>query len=101
MEIIELILQNTINSFDFGLVAAINILTYCINKIISEVIPSKSTVWNKRIILLCSAIFLGIFYHFINCGDDKLIINSIILSPVSWSWIGKPIMRSLHVDYKK
>lgn len=102
MEYIGGIIDNTINSFDFGLVVSINIATYVIIKIIDELNgENKVNVWVKRIVMLSTAIVLSVIYHFIDASEDKLIINSIVLAPVFWRWIGKPIVNKLKIDYKK
>ena len=49
--------------------------------------------------MLCSVILISIGYY-ITGTDTKLIINSAILAPVSWSWIFKPICKYLNIDYK-
>lgn len=98
METIDSIINSTLDSFDFGLVIVINIATYIINKVISEIY--KSNVFIKRCVLICVSLILGIFYHFM-VGDDKLILNSVILAPVFWSWIGKPVAKKFNADYNK
>lgn len=102
MEYIGGIIDNTINSFDFGLVISINIATYLIIKLIDEINGNKKvSVWIKRLVMILVSIVLSVIYHFIDNSEDKLIINSMILAPVFWSWIGKPIVSKLRVDYKK
>lgn len=102
MEYITGIIENTINSFDFGLVISINIATYLIIKFIDEINGNKKvSIWIKRLVMILCTIILSVFYHFIDASEDKLIINSMILAPVFWSWIGKPIVGKFKVDYKK
>lgn len=101
MEYIGGIIDNTINSFDFGLVISINIATYIIIKLIDEINGIKKVnVWIKRLVMIIVSLVLSLTYHFINPEEDKLIINSIILAPVFWSWIGKPIANKFKIDYK-
>lgn len=100
MEYISQIITTTLESFDFGFCAAVNILTYSIIKIIDELNKEKSVgTWTKRIVLIISTIIIGLIY-FVLGADNKLLINSAILAPVFWSWIAKPICTKLKIDYK-
>lgn len=101
MEYISQIINTTIESFDFGFCIAVNILTYLIIKLIDEINGSrKVATWTKRSIMLISVIAVSIAYY--STGNDpKLIINSAILAPVFWSWIGKPICDKLNIGYRK
>lgn len=100
MEYIKEIIDITIKSFDFSFCLIVNVLTYTIIKFIDSVNgTNKVATWIKRIIMLCSVILISIGYY-ITGTDTKLIINSAILAPVSWSWIFKPICKYLNIDYK-
>ena len=101
MEIINNMIQTTLESFDFSYCIVINILTYLIINIINSRngnIDMKT--WSKRLVLLICTIVLGISYYF-NGSDVKIIINSSILAPVFWSWIMKPICKKFKLDYKQ
>ena len=99
MEYIKEIIDITIESFDFSFCLIVNVLTYTIIKFIDSVNgTNKVTTWIKRIIMLCSVIIISILYY-ITGTDTKLIINSAILAPVSWSWIFKPICKYFNIDY--
>ena len=101
MEYISQIINTTIESFDFGFCVAVNILTYLIIKFIDELNGSrKVATWTKRCVMLIVVICISITYYVIG-SDPKLIINSAILAPVFWSWIGKPICNKLNIDYRK
>ena len=50
--------------------------------------------------MLIVVICISIAYYIIG-SNPKLIINSAILAPVFWSWIGKPICNKLNIDYRK
>lgn len=101
MEYISQIINTTIESFDFGFCIAVNILTYLIIKLIDEINGSrKVATWTKRSIMLISVIAISIAYY-VTGNDPKLIINSAILAPVFWSWIGKPICDKLNIGYRK
>lgn len=94
-EIISNIINTTINSFDFTFCIIVNITTYLI---IKWFINKELSTWNKRKIFIIASIILGIIYYFTG-SDIKILINSIILAPVSWSWIFKPICSKFNIDY--
>ena len=99
MDIIQQIIDNTISSFDFGFCISVNILTYLIIKLLDKVTKSKSvTTIQRKLVLLVSIFVLGVAYYFIG-ADVKLVLNSAILAPVFWSWIGKPIINKLGLGY--
>lgn len=101
MEYISQIINTTIESFDFSFCVAVNILTYIIIKLIDEINGSrKVTTWTKRGVMLIACIVISIVYY-ITGSNPKLIINSVILAPVFWSWIGKPICDKLNIGYRK
>lgn len=95
------IVNTTLSSFDFGLVVIINIATYIVVKLIDEFNGNKKVSKKlKRVVLIVCTFVLCIIYHFIDGANDKLILNSAILAPVFWSWIGKPIVSKFGIDYK-
>lgn len=101
---IEEIINNTIttiiSSFDFAYCISVNVLTYLIIKIIDELNGKKDvSTWSKRIVLLVVILSTGVLYNLIGC-DNKILLNSAILAPVSWSWIIKPICKYFKIDYK-
>lgn len=101
MEYISQIINTTIESFDFSFCIAVNILTYFIIKLIDELNGSrKVATWTKRCVMLIVVICISIVYY-VTGSNPKLIINSAILAPVFWSWIGKPICNKLNIDYRK
>ena len=101
MEYISQIINTSIESFDFGFCIAVNILTYLIIKLIDEINGSrKVATWTKRSIMLISVIAISIAYY-VTGNDPKLIINSAILAPVFWSWIGKPVCDKFNIGYRK
>ena len=101
MEYISQIINTTIESFDFSFCVAVNILTYLIIKLIDELNGShKVTTWTKRLVMLITVITISIAYY-ITGNNPKLIINSAILAPVFWSWIGKPICDKFNIGYRK
>lgn len=99
-EIINNIITTVISSFDLSYCISVNILTYIIIKIIDELNGKKDvSTWSKRIVLLVVILSTGVLYNLIGC-DNKILLNSAILAPVSWSWIIKPICKYLKIDYK-
>lgn len=98
----ERIIDQLITNFDFVLMLVINVITYVMIKLVDELNKEKQvTTWQKRIIFVVVAIVMGLVYYFI--GDTKaiVIIDSIIIAPVAWSWLAKPIAKRLGIDYKK
>lgn len=101
MEIINNIIETTIYSFDFTYCILVNISTYTIIKTLDDINGDKNVpIWTKRMVLLISVAIISIIYYFINF-DTKLILNSAILAPVSWTWIFKPICKKFKIDYKQ
>ncbi len=100
MELINELLNTTINSFDFGYCVTVNVLTYIIIKTITDIIGKDVKKWQKRCILLISIILVSSIY-FIVGTDTKLLLNSSILAPICWSWIFRPIFKYFGLDYKK
>ena len=99
MEIINNIIETTLNSFDFTYCIVVNLLTYIIIKLVDETAKNKVNIWIKRAILLSVILSTGVVYYLIN-EDVKLILNSAILAPVFWSWVMKPICKKFKIDYK-
>lgn len=100
----DTILGDTINkiisNFDLSFCVVVNIGTY----IIIQLLKSKPfniicSTWGKRLIFLVIAIICSVVYYFNNI-DIKIIFNSVILAPVSWSWIFKPICNKFNIGYK-
>lgn len=95
------IINQVLNNFDFTYMLIINVLTYIVIKIIDEINKEKIvTVLQKRIVLLASIIIVTLLYILFGYSNKLILINSAILSPVFWSWILKPIIKKLNIDYK-
>lgn len=99
MEIFNEALSTALTSFDFSFCISVNILTYIINKTLTDIKGAHVSTWAKRLVLLGSIIVIGSVWYFTN-QDLKLIINSAILAPVFWSWIVKPAFKKFNIDYK-
>lgn len=99
METINQIIQQVINSFDFTYCVVVNVLTYILVTILIYLCRGNVTRTVKKFTLLFSIILVSVIYY--NIGVDiKLIVNSSILAPVSWTWIIKPILSKIGYDYK-
>lgn len=98
-EVISNIVNTTIASFDFPYCVIVNLSTYLAIKIINAHNPRLLGTWSKRLVFFVISILVAIIYC--SSGSDyKIIFNSIILAPVSWSWIFKPICNKLNIGYK-
>lgn len=98
-EVILNIVNTTISSFDIPFCLICNIATYVAIKAYLDAKPNSNlTTWNKRVIFILVSSILAIGYYAIG-SDIKVLINSFILAPVSWSWIFKPICNKLNIDY--
>lgn len=95
--IIDILLEN----FDISYCVAVNIATYLIIKFIDDINGKKIVPrYCKRIILLLVIIVMAVIYH-LSGVNSKVIIDSAILAPVSWSWIFKPLCSRCNIDYRK
>ena len=90
MEIISSVIQTTLASFDFAYCVTVNILTYLI---ITGLAKKEKSLpkWGKRLVLIIDVLVLGIIWY-VATKDIRLVLNSAILAPVFWSWIGKPLV---------
>lgn len=99
METINQITQQVINSFDFTYCVVVNVLTYILVTILIYLCRGNVTRTVKKLTLLFSIIIVSVIYYAVGV-DVKLIVNSSILAPVSWTWIIKPILAKIGYDYK-
>ena len=100
MDIINNIINALISQFDFTYCVIVNIMTYLIINFMIKLAGGNVVVPIKRIVLLYSIIVIAVIYYFLGT-DIKVLVNSAILAPVSWSWIFKPIANKLGWDYKQ
>lgn len=100
MDIINNIINALISQFDFTYCVIVNIMTYLIINFMIKIAGGNVVVPIKRIVLLFSIIVIATIYYFLGT-DIKVLVNSAILAPVSWSWIFKPIANKLGWDYKQ
>ena len=100
MEIINNIIQTTLESFDFAYCIVVNLLTYFVISTINNKRGHKDiNTWTKRLVLLITILSTGVVYYLIG-SDTRVLLNSAILAPVFWSWILKPICKKFKIDYK-
>ena len=100
MDVINNIINALISQFDFTYCVIVNIMTYLIINLMIKLVGGNIVVPIKRIVLLFSIIVIAAIYYFLGT-DIKVLVNSAILAPVSWSWIFKPIANKLGWDYKQ
>lgn len=102
VNIINDIINQVINNFDFTYMLTINIFTYIIIKLIDEFNGDKvvKPVY-KKLILLLSSIILLVIHLCLNIKDINILINSTIAAPVFWSWCVKPILNKYNLNYKE
>lgn len=100
MDVINNIINALISQFDFTYCVIVNIMTYLIINVMIKLAGGNVVVPIKRIVLLFSIIVIAAIYYFLGT-DIKVLVNSAILAPVSWSWIFKPIANKLGWDYKQ
>ena len=98
---IDLIINELINNFDFTYMFLINVLTYIIIKIVNTSNKEKQlSILLKRVLLVCSIIIITGVYKILGYTESNIILlNSAILAPVSWSWIFKPIINKFKLGY--
>ena len=100
MDVINNIINALISQFDFTYCVIVNIMTYLIINFMIKIAGGNVVIPIKRIVLLFSIIVIAAIYYFLGT-DIKVLVNSAILAPVSWSWIFKPIANKLGWDYKQ
>ena len=82
-----------INSFDFGYMFSVNVLTYLIIKTIDYLNGDKSVpTWLKRTIAVISGLILALIIVLMS-GFTPSLLYSFILSLVSWDTIFKPLLK--------
>lgn len=88
--------------FDLSYMLIVNVLTYMIIKLVDDINGDKPVgTWTKRFITILSCFIVGIGYKINGYTDNIILINSAIIAPVAWSWIFKPILKRIGIDYKK
>lgn len=101
MEVLNNIIQTTLESFDFAYCIIVNVLTYFVINTISDRKGHQNlSTWKKRLILFIVILSTGVLYYLFG-SDPRCLLNSAILAPVFWSWVLKPICKKFKIDYKQ
>lgn len=100
MDIINNLITAVISQFDFSYCIIVNVMTYLIITGLIKITEGNVALFMKRTALIISIIVISVIYYLIGT-DAKILINSAILAPVSWSWIFKPIFGKIGWDYKQ
>lgn len=88
--------------FDLSFMLCVNVLTYILIKAIDDINGDKFVgTWTKRLVMLISCFAIAAGYRAGGYEETVILINSSVLAPVAWSWIFKPILKKLGVDYKQ
>lgn len=88
--------------FDLSFMLCVNILTYILIKVIDDLNGDKVvSTWTKRLVMIISCFAIAAGYIAGGYENTTILINSAILAPVAWSWIFKPILKKIGIDYKK
>lgn len=96
----EQIYEILINNFDISYMLSINILTYMIIKFIDFLNGDKKLkLIYKRLVLILSTIVCCIIYHFVTDLETRVLINSTIAAPVFYSWVMKPLLKKIKLQY--
>lgn len=101
-QIVDSVISNFQTNFDISFMICVNVLTYIIIRIIDHLNGTKSVgTWTKRTITIISSILLAVIYYSLDYDNMFKLVNSTILAPVFWSWILKPLVKILKMDYKQ
>lgn len=94
-------INTTLQSFDLTYCLVVNLFTYLIVQRfnIDDTVSNLNT-WQKRLVFSIVCIIVAVVYY-LTGNSIKVLFNSIILAPVSWSWIFKPICNKLNIGYSK
>ena len=99
---IDSIINSMLSQFDFSYILAINIVTYIFIQIWDNLNGEKLlTTWEKRLMMLVATAIVLFSYKLCHYDNNIMLINSTIAAPVFWSWVLKPILTKLGVDYRK
>lgn len=93
------LIEDLFHSFSIPYCITTNVATYLIIKsIIDYKKCNHLSIWQKRAIFIGVAAVAASVY--IATGSDyRTIFNSMIIAPVSWSWLFKPIFAKFKIDY--
>ena len=98
-QLIQQLLPQLLENFDFIFMFVVNVVTYLIIKLI-DVLNKEAPVSTlvKRIVLVVVILTCTITYGLVRDFSIKL-INSAIAAPVFYSWVLKPILKKFGINY--
>ena len=98
----NLVFNEIISNFDFSYMLVVNLLTYGLIKVIDAINKDKVvSTWQKRLVFIVSVVIMFAIYASTGEVNWKTLVNSTILAPVFWSWILRPLVDKLNINYKK
>ena len=95
----EELLSQLISNYNFNLILSINIISYLIIQLLHKIMFTPKGI--KILITIIVSIAVGILYHFISDISTEVLVNSVILAPLAWDWVFKPILNKIGIDYKE
>ena len=95
----EELLSQLISNYNFNLILSINIVSYLIIRLLHKIMFTPKGI--KIFITILVSIAMGIIYHFISDISTEVLVNSVILAPLAWDWVFKPILNKIGIDYKE
>lgn len=95
----EQLLSQLISNYNFNLILSINIISYLIIQLLHKIMFTPKGI--KILITIIVSIAVGILYHFISDISIEVLVNSVILAPLAWDWVFKPILNKIGIDYKE
>ncbi len=95
----DILLEQLISNYNFNLILSINIISYLIIQLLHKIMFTPKGI--KILITILVSIAAGILYHFISDISTEVLINSVILAPLAWDWVFKPILNKIGIDYKE
>lgn len=99
---IENLIIDISNNFSFSYMIIVNILTYFVIKSADYLNGDAAVpIIHKRIILVIVTLAMFIVYKFYSDISIIVLINSAIAAPVFWSWVLRPILKKLKLNYKQ
>lgn len=96
----EKIIKELLTIINIPFLLLINLTTYWIIYILTSYFKKSIDELNKRLILIIIICIYSYLYYIYDSYTIYILITSLI-APVNWSWILKPIMSFLNIDYKK
>lgn len=92
--------MNIFENFDFAYMVSVVVATYIVIRTVEPMSKTKHLKrWVKRVILVIVSIILAGVYKVLKYDNSIALLNSAILAPVVWSWVGKHIADFFGIDY--